>query len=114
VALADVRVINSGELSERLTLQNPPSIDDGSGGQTGDWATVTTISAKVEPVRGGEAAQAAVATMTVQYRVTIRRRPVSSGQRLLWTAAAQVMDIRAVLPSIDRAWTVLLCEARAA
>jgi SPP1 family predicted phage head-tail adaptor len=107
-------MINAGELSERLTLQSPPSVDDGSGGQTGDWTTVATISAKVEPLRGGEAAQAAVATMTVQYRVTIRRRRVSSGQRLVWTVQGQVMDIRAVLPSIDRAWTVLLCEARAA
>ena len=106
--------MNAGELTERLALQNPPSVADGSGGQTGDWTTVTTISAKVEPVRGGEAVQAAVATMTVQYRVTIRRRAISSGQRLLWTAQAQAMDIRAVLPSIDRAWTVLLCEGRAA
>ena len=50
--------------------------------------------------------------MTVQYRVTIRRRPVLSGQRLLWTVQGLMMDIRAVLPSIDRAWTVLLCEAQ--
>jgi SPP1 family predicted phage head-tail adaptor len=105
--------VNAGELKERLVLQSPPSIDDGSGGQIGDWTTVAPIRAKVEPLRGGEAAQAAVATMTVQYRVTIRRRPVTSGQRLMWTAQGLTMDIRAVLPGIDRAWTVLLCEGRA-
>jgi SPP1 family predicted phage head-tail adaptor len=105
--------VNAGELNERLALQSPPSVDDGSGGQIGGWTTVTTISARVEALRGGEAAQAAIATTTVQYRVTIRRRAIASGQRLLWTREGQAMDIRAVLPSRDRAWTVLLCEGRA-
>jgi SPP1 family predicted phage head-tail adaptor len=106
--------INAGELRERLVLQNPPAVADGSGGQTGDWTTVKTIRAKVEALRGGEAAQAAIATTTVQFRVTIRRRPIDTGQRLRWASGGQVMDIRAVLPSIDHAWTVLLCEGRAA
>jgi SPP1 family predicted phage head-tail adaptor len=101
-------------LNERLALQSPPAIDDGSGGQIGGWTTVTTISAKVEAMRGDEAAQAAIATTTVQYRVTIRRRAIDAGQRLLWTRGGQAMDIRAVLPSRDRAWTVLLCEGRIA
>lgn len=105
--------VNAGELTERLTLQSPPATPDGSGGQTGGWTTVATISAKVEALRGDEATAAAVATMTVQYRVTIRRRPVTSGQRLLWSGGGVAMDVRAVLPSIDRAWTVLLCEGRA-
>lgn len=111
-ARALAAMINAGELTERVELQNPPAVDDDSGGQVGGWTRVAVISAAVVPVRGGEAAQAAVATSLVQYRVTIRRRAVNSGQRLVWRGLA--MDIRAVLPSVDRAWTELLCEARAA
>ncbi len=108
--------MNAGELREVLQLQNPPAIDDGSGGQTGDWTTVARPRAKVLALRGDEAAQAAIATMTVQYRVTLRRRAIVTGQRLLWSTGGMswALDVRAVLPQTDRAWTVLLCEGRLA
>lgn len=111
--------INAGRFSERVEMQAPPAADDGSGGQTGGWRHVTTVWASVEAQRGGEAAQAAIATSLVQYRVTIRHRAIDSGHRLLWRRGHDgsdvlAMDIRAVMPSTDRASVVLLCEAKAA
>jgi SPP1 family predicted phage head-tail adaptor len=104
--------LNAGRLREILTLEAPPADDDGAGGQTGGWTFVAQLRGAVVAVRGDEAAQAAIAKMTVQYRVTIRRRVVLPGQRLRWGGMA--LDIRAVLPDLDRAFVVLLCEGRAA
>lgn len=103
--------INPGRLRETVELQSPPATDDGAGGQTGGWTLVKSLRAEVLPLRGNEAAQAAVATGFVQYRVTIRRRAIDSGQRLIW--GTQMLDIRAVLPQSDRRWTVLLCDGKA-
>lgn len=101
-------IIKAGRLSERVTLQNPPTADDGAGGQTGAWATVGTYWASVEAVRGAEGVQAAILTTVTQYKVIMRRLPVTTDQRLTW--AGQALNIRAVLPDSDRAAVTLLCE----
>jgi SPP1 family predicted phage head-tail adaptor len=104
--------INAGSLRDRVALQAPPAVDDGSGGRVGGWTTIATLSAQVIPMGGAEAVQATIETSVVQYRVHVRRRTFDSGQRLLWQG--QALDIRAVLPDGRRAFMTLLCEGKAA
>ena len=103
-------MIAAGRLRERVDLQDPPRVDDAAGGQTGGWTTIARgISAEVLPLGGSEAALAGVETGIVRYRVTMRRRAISTSQRLAWEGLA--LDIRAVLPDVRRASVELLCEA---
>ncbi|MGI4876652.1 MAG: phage head closure protein [Janthinobacterium lividum] len=99
----------AGNLRETVTLQNPPAVDDGGGGQVGGWTTVTDLRAEVAPLSGNEATIAGAETGIARYRVTIRLRDVATGQRLLWRGLA--FDIRAVLPRTDRAFLDLTCDA---
>jgi head-tail adaptor len=102
-------VINAGRLRERVTLQNPPAVDDGSGGQTGGWTDVAQLRAEVIALGGDEEADTAILTGVTRYRVRIRRREVATGQRLVW--GSQVLNIRNVLPDPGRMIMTLLCEA---
>lgn len=99
----------AGRLRERVQLQSPPAVPDGSGGQTGDWTTTATLNAEVVALNGAEDITAGVVASEVRYRVTIRSRAITTGQRLLWGTLA--LDVRAQLPSTDRGFLTLLCIA---
>ena len=99
--------VAAGRLRERVLLQSPPSAPDGSGGQTGNWTTAATLNAEVVALTGAEDITAGVIASEVRYRVTMKKRAITTGQRLLWGTLA--LDVRAQLPSTDRGFMTLLC-----
>lgn len=101
--------MSAGKRRERVELQSPPIIDDNAGGTLGPWIFVAKLWAGVEALRGDEAILAGVAAGVVTYRVTINARVVTSAQRFVWKG--QVLDVRSVLPSVDRASLTIICEA---
>jgi SPP1 family predicted phage head-tail adaptor len=73
-----------GELNRRLTLQEPVETADGAGGSTRDYADVTTLWARVEPVSARYDIVAAGTGATVTHRITIRRGvEITTRHRLL-------------------------------
>lgn len=99
----------AGALRERVRLQSPPSGDDLAGGQSGSWIDVATLWAAVDALSGVEAIDSGILTGITRYKVTLRLRAVATGQRFLWRGLQ--LDIRAVLPGINRADIELICDA---
>jgi SPP1 family predicted phage head-tail adaptor len=64
-----------GRLKDRLLLEAPVELPDGSGGVTRGYATTATVWAALTPVasRGSVAADAVAATVT--HQIVIRRGP---------------------------------------
>ena len=75
---------HAGELSERVTIQRKTRTRDAMGGYAETWTDVTTVWALVRPMSGNERALAAQQQASVNYKVVIRYRAVSTQQRLLW------------------------------
>ncbi len=100
--------IGAGDLRETVQLQDPPGVPDNSGGFAGEWSTVATIRAQVRALDGDENADAQIEQSVTRFRVTLRRRDVAPGQRLLWREWA--LNIRAILPDPKRLFVFLLCE----
>ena len=65
---------NIGELNRRLTLQAPLESDDGSGGVTRSYQTVTTLWAQVTPVSARADVAADSLGGALRQRVIIRLR----------------------------------------
>lgn len=73
-----------GELSERVTLQTKTRTRDDMGGYAETWTSVATCWALVRPMSGKERALAAQQQASVNYKVVVRYRAVTTAQRLLW------------------------------
>lgn len=101
-------VAGAGDLREIVVLQNPPGVPDSSGGFSGAWADVARTRAKIVALAGDENANAQIEQSITRFRVTLRRREISAGQRLLWGSWA--LNIRAILPDPKRVFVFLLCE----
>ena len=68
-------MIDPGKLKTRMQIQAPVESDDGQGGVTRSFATLTTAWAEVTPfsARGGGAdVQADAEGATVKYRILLR------------------------------------------
>ncbi len=51
--------IGTGRLRERIAFDRRVEVDDGAGNTVGDWAEQFAAAARVMPLRGSEAVQAA-------------------------------------------------------
>lgn len=90
-----------GTLNRRLALQAPSETDDGAGGVTRDYATVTTLWASVTPhsTRGDSEAERLGAAL--RFRIVIRfRNDVTTRHRFI--DGAHVYRIIAVRESRRR------------
>lgn len=88
-----------GQYTKHFTVQRPLSADDGSGGQTVSWATVTTIWARLRAVSHRELAQAgAVQVMGTYQAVTHYTAALATTQRLVpkgWTGPTlEILGVR--------------------
>lgn len=63
-----------GDLNRRLVLQAPSETDDGEGGVTRDYTTVTTLWAQVLPQTMAADISADSLGASLRYRVVIRKR----------------------------------------
>ena len=61
------------ELSALIAFDLPDATSDGYGNVSDDWTeAVTTVAARLRPLRGGEGVQAARMAGLSQYEVTVR------------------------------------------
>jgi SPP1 family predicted phage head-tail adaptor len=65
-------VIAAGALDRRLVLEAPAETDDGAGGVTRSYATVTTLWAQVTPVRARSDVAADSIAALVTHRIVVR------------------------------------------
>lgn len=96
-------MVSIGQLSERLTIQQKTTTDDGQGGRAKSWATLATVWGSVVPVSMGEKLQAAAIGAVLAYKVTLRyRADVTPQMRVLWTPflsqTTKTLEIHGVQP----------------
>jgi SPP1 family predicted phage head-tail adaptor len=84
-------------LKTKITIERPVFTPDGGGGHVRAWEAVGTFRASVEPYRGAEQLLADKQTGVTLYQITIRKRSVSTGWRVLWKG--MTMNIREVMVS---------------
>jgi SPP1 family predicted phage head-tail adaptor len=100
-----------GELNRRLVLEAPVESDDGAGGVTRTFATVTTLWARVVPqaMRADPAADSLGAAL--RFRIVMRRRSgVTTRHRL--REGETVYRVLAARASADRRFTEIDAEIR--
>jgi len=95
--------IAAGQLRDRVTIQQKTSVRDAQGGRAVTWDRLTTVWARVQPLRASEALQAAAVRASVLYRVTVRyRADIQPTMRLLWipfrASTAKTLEIQGVTP----------------
>lgn len=108
----------TGNLIDRVTIQQNTTTPDSQGGRASSWGTLATVWARVDASGAEESIGAEAIQSLVNYRVTIRyRADVSPSMRLLWTnyqGVAQTLEVRTVDLSPDAAFATLTCsEVRA-
>jgi head-tail adaptor len=107
-------MIDPGRLKTRLEIQAPVETDDGQGGVTRSFATLTTAWAEVTAVssRGnGADVQADAEGATVKYRIVLRSNFVLTLQHRL-VDGARVYRIAAIRDAGDRRFVALDAELR--
>jgi SPP1 family predicted phage head-tail adaptor len=108
--------IAAARLNRRVRIEQKGRVSNGQGGWTTGWAAAGTVWAEIIGLSGDEALQQGVQRNVQQWRVTVRRRAVSAGQRLFYLGsapgiAAGPYDIKSVLPDSKAADAiVLVCE----
>jgi SPP1 family predicted phage head-tail adaptor len=86
------RVIQPGNLDQRVALQEEIRTPDGQGGYALTWQTVATLWAEVKPLSGREILHSDKLQARDLYRITIRnRKGILVSHRLLWQG--QILDI---------------------
>lgn len=102
-----------GRMRERVTLQSRSTTRDAAGGKTAGWNDLGTdpeVWADVRYISGVEAIKADAMTSMKRASIRIRfRSDVDETMRVVHRGVA--LEIRAALPSDDRAWLNLACEA---
>jgi SPP1 family predicted phage head-tail adaptor len=104
-------VTASGDLNRRLVLQAPVETDDGEGGVTRSFETVTTLWAQVEPLGARADLAADSLGAALRYAIVVRARDdVSTRHR--FTEGGRVYCVIAVRESADRRFLEIDAEER--
>lgn len=83
----------AGDFDQRVVLQSLTSSQSAMGDEAGAWSTITTVWARVEPLRGMAYFAAGQAQRTSDHRIIIRwRSDVAAGMRLLWRGEPYAID----------------------
>ncbi len=85
----------ANSLKHRMELQSLTRAADNQGGWTETWATVATVWAGIEPVKGWERYQAQQIQVPVTHKITMRYRAVTTAQRLVY--GSRIFGIKEVL-----------------
>lgn len=100
-----------GDLNRRLVLEAPVETDDGAGGVTRTYQTVTTLWAQVTPLAARADVTAGSLGAALSYRITIRARDdVTTRHRL--QDGTRVYRVIAVRESADRRFLEIEAEER--
>jgi head-tail adaptor len=107
-------MIDPGKLKTRLQVQAPAETDDGQGGVTRSYTTLTTAWAQVTPfsTRGtGADVQADAEGATVKYRILLRSNFILTLQHRL-VDGARIYRISAIRDADDRRFIAVDAELR--
>ncbi len=83
--------LSAGRLRSRVRIEEPAGlVDNNRGGRRaapgGAWKPLAEqVAAEIIALRGEEAVETAVLRSKQLWRITIRRRPILTGWRLVWT-----------------------------
>ena len=90
--------MQAGQLRHRVTIQQASESQNSVGEAVKSWASVATVWARVNPLRGTEYLAAMQAKATVDTRITMRKNAfpgLTPKHRIVF--GARVFDIEAVI-----------------
>lgn len=104
--------MNIGSLNHRIEIQQESRVSDGMGGATKTWATIHTVSARVEPLQGREFFAAQQTQSSVTHKVTIWYQPgITSRNRIMF--GSRIFDITSVInPGEQNISILIMCVER--
>lgn len=102
---------NIGDLNRRLVLQAPVETDDGEGGVTRSYQTVTTLWAQVAPLSSRADIAAGSLGAALRYRIVIRLRDDVT-TRHQFVDGEHVYRVIAARESADRRFLEIDAEER--
>lgn len=84
-----------GELRELINFEVRTDVTDAGGGRSTTWGSLTQAWAKIQPVKGGETAEADKVEKQQTYLVTIRyRTDINTKMRINWGGV--ILNIRSI------------------
>jgi SPP1 family predicted phage head-tail adaptor len=104
-------VVHAGILDKRITIQSRTVVRDAMGGETISWATVQTVWASIEPLKGAElfAAQQVTANLTAKIRVRYRT-DIKPYYRLIYGTRIFTIESLPIDPYEGGQELILLCS----
>lgn len=99
-----------GKLRERVILEVPTRVSDGTGGATLTWSALATLWAEVTTKSGAEVAEGERMAAHRRFVIRLRHRAdVTSAMRLIWRG--ETLNIRnARDPDGARRWLLIEAE----
>jgi SPP1 family predicted phage head-tail adaptor len=93
--------MTTGDLLDRVTIQQKTTTADTQGGRSVSWSTLATVWANVRAARANEQIQAQAVGSNIDYTVTIRNgaASVTPSMRLSWTpygGSARTLQVNGV------------------
>lgn len=106
-------MIDAGELTERIIIEQPANAQNVVGEATLTWSTYSTVWAKVESLSGREAERYGEIVAFSGHKVTIRALPgVTTSMRVIYRN--RTLEIGAI-NEYERVWYMeLICTEKAA
>jgi SPP1 family predicted phage head-tail adaptor len=107
--------MQAGQMDRRVVLERPTSAPDGMGGTENGWQASAAVWAHFRYLRGGETVLAGRLegrlTMVATILASSYSRAVTPAWRLRDAREGTIWNVRAVIPSDDRAFIELTCES---
>lgn len=104
-------MITAGELTERVTIEQPTNAQNAVGEATLTWSTLATVWAKVQSLSGREAERYGAIVGFSGHKVTIRNLPgITTGMRVIYRS--RTLEIGAI-NEYERVWYMeLICTEK--
>ena len=107
--------MTAGKMHDRVSLEKPVGLPDGSGGTQNTWAEQFICAAQIIYLRGSEAVVAARLSGRQPAVFRIRNcedaRQIKPEWRLRDTRTGAIYNVRTVIVSDDRSMIEMTCES---
>jgi len=106
-------VIAAGRLDRRIVVERNTPVQDTAGEPVASWATLATVWAQFEPLRGGERSAADQTDAELEVRFTVRRDSSwtpTPKDRVSWGGETYLVE--AVIPLGRDEGYQLLCSGK--
>lgn len=106
--------MKAGLMRRRIRLERPETLADDFGAPVKSWTAVATVAAAVDALSGREFFAADRELADATWRITLRAIPGVTPEpdwRVVDVRNGQIFDLRAVLPSHERAVLTLAASS---